>query len=188
MTFELRKDAPKFDIETQKDFFDDWREKWNAFERLSNISSISDTTVRAQVRLDALRSACSYATLRVIRNLALKPPNDSDVDKIIDALETHIHGTINSIVATRQFLRRHQRDNEPFGEWLIDLQDLARRCKFSSCCNDCERLRLRDQIVLGIKDESTLQKLLQVGSSLTYEVAKDICEADEAAHRARPTA
>ena len=121
----------------------------------------------------------------MIRNLALKPPDDTDVDKILAALETHIQGTTNSIVSTRQFLTRDQRENEPFSEWLLDLQDLARRCQFSSCCGECEQLRLRDQLVLGIKDEGTLKKLLQVGSTLTFDTAKGICEADEATARSR---
>lgn len=183
--FKLQKEPPKFDIETDRDYYDDWKDKWHAFERLSNISSITDKTEKGQVRLDALREACSYSTLRVIRNLALEPPENEDVDKILAALTTHIQGSTNNIVWIRKFFQRHQRVNESTGEWLIDLQDIAKRCKFSSCCCDCENLRLRDQIVLGVRDEGTLKKLLQTGSSLTYKKAKEICEADEAAQRDR---
>ena len=181
--FLLKKEPPRFDIETDRESFLDWCDKWSAFERLSGISAISDAPTKKQIRLDALHDALSYATLRVIRNLPLTASEKQDVDKILEKLKSHIQGSVNTIVWTRQFFLRRQRPNETISEWLIDLIDIASKCNFADCCVKCEKFRIRDQLVIGANDENVVKKLLAVGSSLTLEQAISICESEEAALR-----
>ena len=132
--FQLKKEAPRFDIETEKDLFDDWKVKWYAFERLSGIVNISDLKIKQTIRLDALRDCFSYPTLRILRNLPLSEPDKEDVDKILAALDKKIKGSTNEIVYIRKFFQRQQRNGESFSDWFMELQDIARKCNFGSCC------------------------------------------------------
>ena len=132
MPFQLKKDGPRFDIDTDRDLFDDWREKWDSFERLSGIAFITDDDEKRRVRLDALRDCLSCNTLRVLRNSPITDRNDAS--ELLTALERHIKGNVNEIVWIRDFFRRVQRDNEPFNDWFVELQDIARRCNFARCC------------------------------------------------------
>ena len=181
--FLLKKEPPRFDIETDRESFLDWCDKWSAFERLSGISALTDAPTKKQIRLDALHDALSYATLRIIRNMPLTASEKQDVDKILEKLKSHIQGSVNTVVWTRQFFLRRQRPNETISEWLIDLIDIASKCNFADCCNKCEKFRLRDQLVIGAHDENVVKKLLAVGSSLTLDEAISICESEEAATR-----
>ena len=61
----------------------------------------------------------------------------------------------------------------------MSLREIAARCNFARCCDKCESLQLRDRIVAGLRCEDTIEKLLSFGSSLSLEVAQDLCEAAE---------
>ena len=74
--------------------------------------------------------------------------------------------------------RRVQENGELFDTFLGDVRRLARSCEFAVV----EESMIRDRIVVGIRDETTRHKLLQV-RDLTLAMAIDICRASEAAGR-----
>ena len=179
----LQKKGPPFDIDVDKEIFDDWRLKWYAFERLSGISEMTDPVLRDSTGIDALRESFSYSTLRVIRNLPLPTAKQNDVDSIINALEKFIKGNINEVVWIRKFFQRCQQENEAFSDRLVDLRDLSRKYNFAKCCTKCETYQLPNQVVLEARDPDAVQKMILVGSALTLSQARDICESEEASKR-----
>ena len=74
------------------------------------------------------------------------------------------------------FNRRVQESGERFDVFLGDVRRLARSCDFTAV----EESMIRDRIVVGIRDDSTRHKLLQI-RDLTLVKAIDICKASEAA-------
>jgi len=76
------------------------------------------------------------------------------------------------------FNRRTQDSNERFDVFLGDIRRLARSCDFAAV----EESMIRDRIVVGIHDDATRHKLLQV-RDLSLAKAIDICKASEAAKK-----
>ena len=114
-------------------------------------------------------------------HLPLEKESKENLDEVLKALERHIDGSINEVYERREFWKRTQQEKESFASYLMALQELASRCNFSRCCEKCEALQLIDRITTGIRDATTVEKLLSVGSNLTMADVKTICEADESA-------
>ena len=185
MPFQLRQTGPTFDIETEADTFDQWKVQWEAFTYTSGLRNIDDNAERRRYTLMALMVALSRETIRTVQNLNVD--DETRPDNIIKALEVHIKGSINEIVYRRKFYQRHRQEGESFNHWLIELRDIARKCNFARCCNNCETLQLRDMIVVGIQNEDTQQELLEKGSELTLDDAIKLCESMEMARKDKAT-
>jgi len=67
-----------------------------------------------------------------------------------------------------------QESGERFDTFLCDVRRLARSCQFESVKESMSR----DRIVVGIRDENTRHKLLQI-RYLTLTKAIDVCRASE---------
>ena len=76
------------------------------------------------------------------------------------------------------FNRRVQENGERFDIFLGEVRRLARSCQFEGV----EDSMIRDRIVVGVRDDATRRKLLQV-RELTLKNAIDICKASEEAGR-----
>ena len=183
--FVLRREGPRFDIENERDTFDEWKDSWNSFVIVSGLSDIEDDAYKKEMKYHALIDACSRETIKTIRNLNLPAADKDDSDKVIKALDIFIKGGINDVVWRLRYMNRHQQEGESFDDWLISLREIARKCNFGKCCDRCENLRLLDQIVLGVRDPDIRQKLLAKGADLTLEIASDICQSEEHAYRDR---
>jgi len=100
------------------------------------------------------------------------------LDPIIAAFETFSVGAVSVTYERYVFNRRTQESGERFEAFLGEVRRLARSCEFGAV----EESMIRDRIVVGIRDESTRHKLLQV-RDLSLTKAVDICKASEAAGR-----
>jgi len=67
-------------------------------------------------------------------------------------------------------------NGERFDVFLGDVRRLARSCQFGGL----EESLIRDRIIIGMQDDSTRRKLLQM-RDLTLQKAIDVCKASEAA-------
>lgn len=85
----------------------------------------------------------------------------------------------NVILDRRDFNLRRQGEGETFDDFLCSHKELAGFCDF---CEHCMDDRLRDQIIVGIRDEETLKRLMEV-KSVSLMQAIDICRACESAYR-----
>jgi len=80
-----------------------------------------------------------------------------------------------------RFNKRTQESNERFDVFLGEIRRLARACNFGTV----KESMIRDRIVVGIKDDTTRRKLLQI-CDLTLDKAVVVCKASEAAAKQLP--
>ena len=111
-------------------------------------------------------------------NLRLSDEQRGKVDSIIAAIERYVQGQINETVERRNFRKRVQHQGEPFDDFLVALQELAKTCNF--CTDNCQQRSIRDQIIEGILDGETKEDLLQI-KDLTLDATIEKCRAYEAA-------
>jgi len=102
----------------------------------------------------------------------------TDPDKLIEAFERHCIGEINEVYERYIFNRRQQEPGETFDTFVGDLRRLVRTCEYGPV----EESTIRDRIVLGIRDDATRKKLLQM-RKLNLKKAIDICRSSEATTR-----
>lgn len=79
------------------------------------------------------------------------------VVSILKALEEYCIPKANEIMEHFNFFNGRQSENEQFDVWYTDLKKLIKGCNFG----DAEEKILRTQIVLGIYDKETQERLLR---------------------------
>ena len=105
----------------------------------------------------------------------MKLGDNHTLEDIIEALENHFTGKINETYERFVFNKRYQKSNEPFEDYVATLRTLMKTCNFS---DDMKDSQLRDRIVLGIRNQSTRERLLQE-AELTLQACIDKCRAAE---------
>ena len=98
------------------------------------------------------------------------------LDPIVAAFEQFCVGTVNVTYERYVFNRRQQENGERFDVFLGDIRRLAHSCDFDTVVKSM----IRDRIVVGVRDDTTRHKLLQI-RDLTLTKAIDVCKASEAA-------
>lgn len=97
----------------------------------------------------------------------------SDISKVIEKFSEFCLGTTNEVYESYKFHIRCQSETENIDTYLAVLRKMAKACNFA----DEERM-IRDRIVIGIKEESVREKLLE-RPKLTLKEAVEICRAHE---------
>ena len=156
---------------------DDWRRFREQFE---NYELASDLSEASQEKRAAVFLTCiGNDAYDVYRTMEFDQESDrKKLDKIITAFEKFCVGAVNVTYERYVFNRRTQDSNERFDVFLGEIRRLARSCDFAAV----EESMIRDRIVVGIHDDATRHKLLQV-RDLTLAKAIDICKASEAARK-----
>src|SRR5688572_12718766 len=153
---------------------DNWerfKDQWENYELAADLTEAS-TEKRAAVFLTCLGGE-AYDTYR---SLSLPSEDKRDIAKIIDAFETFCVGSVNVTYQRYLFYQRVQEPNERFDTFLGEIRRMAKTCKFEAM----EESMIRDRVVVGIKDDATRHKLLQI-RDLTLSKAIDVCKASESA-------
>ncbi|KXJ17262.1 hypothetical protein AC249_AIPGENE8700 [Exaiptasia diaphana] len=102
----------------------------------------------------------------------------SDIATMISKFDKHFTGEVNETYERFQFNRRTQQSGENFECYLTALRNLAKSCNFFKCMSDS---LIRDQIVLGIRDDNARKRLLQE-RKLDVKHCIDICRSTESAN------
>ena len=145
-----------------------------------SLSGLSEESSAKQVQ--ALTLCFSRETLTIVNNLGLTTEEFKSVASIISAIKNYVAGHINESVERRNFRRRSQQIGESFDDYLVSLRELVKTCNF---CNDtCVQKSLRDQIIEGILDGDTVERLLQE-KDLSLDKAIHMCQGQEAAKKQR---
>ncbi|HSN23082.1 MAG TPA: hypothetical protein VLS45_02740 [Methylomicrobium sp.] len=162
---------------TGNNVVDDWRRFREQFE---NYELASDLSEASQEKRAAVFLTCiGNDAYDVYRAMEFAEEGDrKKLDKIITAFEKFCVGAVNVTYERYVFNRRTQDSNERFDVFLGEIRRLARSCEFAAV----EESMIRDRIVVGIHDDATRHKLLQV-RDLTLAKAIDICKASEAARK-----
>jgi len=159
------------------DVADNWkrfREQWTNYEIASDLAEASEEQ-RGAVFLACIGSDA----FDVYRTMQFDPAADrKKIDKLLEAFETFCVGLVNPTYERYMFNRRVQENVERFDVFLGEVRRLARSCQFEGV----EDSMIRDRIVVGVRDDATRRKLLQV-RDLTLKNAIDICKASEEAGR-----
>ena len=157
--------APHLSSSASLKEFDDWRHKVEGYVMLTGISSLTPAEQRSA--LISLLDDDWTRTLRYGLNLS----DSADLKCTLDAMETHLRSQRNIILDRRDFYLRSQESGEAFDDFLCSIKEIAAFCDFCASCMDN---RLRDRIVVGIRDEEALKRMLEE-KNLTLQKAIDIC-------------
>jgi len=154
---------------------DEWRRFKEQFENYELASDLIDAS--QQKRAAVFLTCIGNEAYDVYRTLEFDADEDrKKIDLIIAAFEKFCVGAVNVTYERYVFNRRVQESGERFDVFLGDVRRLARSCDFTAV----EESMIRDRIVVGIRDDSTRHKLLQI-RDLTLAKAIDICKTSEAA-------
>ena len=114
--------------------------------------------------------------MEIFGGMNFTPETDRQVlSKVIEKFEEFCIGETNETYERFIFNRRGQEENESIDQYVTVLRKLAQTCNFCNCLHDS---LIRDQLVLGIRDESIPKKLLQE-KKLSLSRAVDIGRSGE---------
>jgi len=148
-------------------------DQWNNYEIAMELQNQS-----SEKRAAILLTRVGGDAIDVFRTFELSDTDRKDIDKVIEAFRAYCIGTVNVTYERYLFYKRSQESGERFDNFVGDLRRLAKTCEFGNV----QESMIRDQIVVGIRDDATRQKLLQV-RKLTLKNAIDMCRACELASR-----
>jgi len=146
-------------------------------------------------QLIQLRMCLTLETQRVLEHtLQIPPSTDKTVDEVVDALELHIKGLRNEAIRRRELLSCRQMEGETFADFYVRLRRLAEEidiCPGKSPA--CEETQLKMVIVMGIRDDELIQRLISLDDKCSLQEMVTACRSYEAARcatsaiRAQPT-
>ena len=150
-----------------------FRDQWRNYEIAADLNSDSDG------KHAAISSPASQLGKRTLSDVRVhRDEQRRNIDKVVEAFN---HRCIGEIIVTYEryvFNRRTQEVGEPFDAILSDVRLLARTCLYGML----EDSIVRDRIVIGMRDNATWQKLLQI-RKLDLPTAVNVCRASEIALR-----
>ena len=160
--------APRLISSASLKDFESWRSKFDGFRLLVGLNELPQAEQRA-----ALLALVDDDWARVVR-FGLSQPT-ATIDQIIIGMQQHLRRQRNVIIDRRDFNMRLQQPGETFDEYLCALKETASFCDFCRICIDD---RLRDRLVVGVRDEDARRRMLEL-PELTLQSAADICRASE---------
>ena len=114
--------------------------------------------------------------LRIYETFSFTAPGDEQkIKPVLEKFDLHFQPRKSQTFERYKFLTRHQRQDESCDSFLLDLQSLISSCEYSTQRDSI----LRDQIVIGVADNKTREKLL-FDTDLTLKKAIDMVRACEA--------
>ena len=157
------------------DVADNWRrfkDQWDNYEVAIELSAESSEK-RAAIFLTCVGRE-AYDVYRAMHFAS--DEERKKIENVVAGFEAFCIGAVNVTYERYRFNKRTQDTGERFDVFLGDIRRLARACDFGAV----ENSMIRDRIVVGIKDDTTRHKLLQI-RDLTLDKAIDVCKASETA-------
>ena len=157
--------------------FDDSLETWTSYtERLEQYFAVND--VDNEKKVPALLTLLGGKTYGLLRNLTLPDkPATKTYEQILKLLKDHLSPKPLLVAERFRFYKRYQLHGESINTYVAELRRLAEHCEFRNL-NEY----LRDQFVVGLRDENIQKKLLAV-AELTFENAIKSAVAVETANK-----
>ena len=172
-TFRINIPPPsKLDLSDQNELQQNWRKFSRQWDYYAKATKLDKESPEYQ---SAVFLACiGDEGQEIFEGLHFTAEEDrKDIVKMIEKFNDFCIGTTNEVYESYKFHARCQ-ENENIDTYLATLRKLAKTCNFK----DQEERMIRDRIVIGIKDESVREKLLEK-PNLTLKDAIDICRAHE---------
>ena len=99
------------------------------------------------------------------------------LDNYYNGFEAYVKPTSNTIYNRYKFQSRVQNPEEPFEQFVAELQLLVKDCEY-----DKQDEMVRDRIVAGVKNSKIRAKLLNEGSTLTLTRTLEVARTHELSH------
>lgn len=147
-----------------------FRQKFEIYLKASEKEKKPDET-----KIAMLLNAVGDEGFYLYNTFELPEDDKKKFQAVLDAFERYCSPRKNVVFNRFNFFNRIQQDGELFDHFATDLKKLAKDCEFEQQ----ETSLIRDRIIIGIRDISLQEKLLQE-SDLKLEQATELCRAHEA--------
>jgi len=150
----------------------------SANSRVTRSRRILSTVTTRNVRLFSWRMSDQLRMRYFVRSSSKTMTTAQKVDKIKESFDKHWLGEENVTYERYVFHQRVQQPGESVEDFVADLRKLAKSC----AVEHLEDSLIRDRLAVGIRDDPTRRRLLQV-ENLSLSDAIDACKATEATNR-----
>ena len=155
-------------------------ENWKKFKRQFEnyvIASRLDKEESEEYKVAVFLAIVGEEAHDVVDNLKFEAEADAKkLDKVMEKLEEYFVGDTHEAYESYRFHLRRQEEGESIEAFIAALRKLAKNCNFSTL----EDRLIRDQAVVGVREEALREKLLEV-KDLTLDKCLTIGRAYEAA-------
>ena len=151
-----------------------FKSQWSNYELATDLAGESK-----EKRTAVLLSCIGSDAYDVLQSMVFTDETHrSDIDRVIKAFDEYCIGETNVTYERYVLNNRVHEANESLDSFLTEIRRLVKSCEYDGL----EESIVKDRIVIGIRDDSTRHKLLQI-SKLDLASAMDICRASETATR-----
>ena len=132
---------------------------WKNYEIAARLKDPSNSTLNKELRTATLLTCIGSDALDVYDAFVFETPEQGkDIDIVLEKFEQYCIGETNETYERYRFNKCDQKEHETIDAYVTSLRTLAKTCNFGQLENDL----IRDRIVMGIRDNTTRKKLLQV--------------------------
>ena len=140
----------------------EWKELFDIYLDASDLSSAADKR-----KIAVLLHCMGPASVKIHKQFHYETSEDkTKYDVVVKKFESHYKPQKNTAVNRLKFKRRMQLEGESVTDFITDVNNLVKTCEYG----DQEDTMAADQIMLGVRD-STLQEKLVNTESLTVTKA-----------------
>ena len=148
---------------------------WKNYEIAARLKDPSNSTLNKELRTATLLTCIGSDALDVYDAFVFETPEQGkDIDIVLEKFEQYCIGETNETYERYRFNKCDQKQHETIDAYVTSLRTLAKTCNFGQLENDL----IRDRIVMGIRDNTTRKKLLQV-AKLSLSQCIDVCRSYE---------
>lgn len=152
------------------DMAKEWKQQYEYFEIATGLN-----TKPENIQFATFMSAVVYAAIQIYNSLPGSPNNT--LKQVKEKFDLYFSPKLNITFERYKFHKILQNDGETIDEYITRLRLQAQNCEFEQLSDSI----LRDQLILGIKNDSLRTKLLS--EDITLEKAIKICQATELAQK-----
>ena len=135
---------------------DDWEDYTDHLKQYF-VENKMDTDEDAQRRRAVSLTVCGAPRYSLIKDLlAPAKPSDKSYEELVNLVKRYYHPKPGKIVSRYKFYTHHGQEGQLASDSLADLRRIAEHCEFTDKLEEM----LHDFSIIGINDDSILQKLL----------------------------
>ena len=177
----IAQNPPPLHADATFQVFREWRRRWDDYAVMVDLSKLP-----RQKQLIQLRMSLTLETQRILEHtLDIPPDTDKTVEDVLDVLQEHIKNLRNEALRRRELLSCKQLEGESFSAFYVRLKHIAEEvdiCPGSSSL--CEETQLKMIILMGVRDEELVQKLISLDTTASLQDVVNTCRSYEAARKA----
>lgn len=172
---------PTLQADASYQVFRQWRRRWNDFSTMVDLQKLP-----REKQLIQLRMSISLDVQKTLEHtLGIPPDTLWTVDQVLDALQSHYKSQRNEALRRRELLCCKQADGESFSHFYVRLKNLAEEVDL--CSGDpltCAEIQLKMVILMGLRDEELVQKLISMPAGASLQEVVTCCRSFEATRTA----